>query len=60
MEGGRMTKTLWIGDVWQDGMKVDSVSSYKKSDCEREAAHYARVYGQDGIVSTRIKRKTEK
>lgn len=37
-------------EVWQDGMRVASAEG---PGAEREAAHYALVYGQDGPVTTK-------
>lgn len=37
-------------EVWQDGI---CVASAEGPGAEREAAHYALVYGQDGPVTTR-------
>lgn len=41
-------------EIIQDGMVVASVTG-RKDDAERQAAHYALIYGQDGPVEMRTK-----
>ncbi|CAL62446.1 Hypothetical protein HEAR2315 [Herminiimonas arsenicoxydans] len=45
-------------EIWQDGMCVAS-SSGPREDAQREALHYAAVYGQDGPVELREVRKAK-
>ena len=41
--------------VLQDGVEVaGGMGPY--ADCEREAAHYSLIYGQDGPVKVRLRR----
>lgn len=37
-------------ELWQDGMVVAAVESYKKTFARNEIDHYALVYGQDGPI----------
>lgn len=37
-------------DIWQGEALVASVDAPDEESCDREAAHYALVYGQDGPV----------
>jgi hypothetical protein len=39
--------------LWQDGIEVASVTAQTAEDADREIAHYAMVYGQDGPVEIR-------
>lgn len=44
------------GRILQDGMVVAEVSSGNLSDVQREIAHYAMMYGQDGPVAAEIRK----
>lgn len=46
-------------EIIQDGLVVASMTG-RKDDAERQAAHYALIYGQDGPVEMRAKRKAQR
>jgi hypothetical protein len=44
----------WLFSVHQDGMRVAAGDCPTKEDAEREANHYAMMYGQDGPVKVKV------
>jgi hypothetical protein len=45
----------WEFSVEQDGMVVASGEAPSEAEAKREAAHYAMMYSQDGLVKVSIK-----
>ena len=41
---------MFRAEIWQDGMMVAVIETPTYADMEREASHYAMMYGQDGPV----------
>lgn len=56
--GERVTFDVTI-EIIQDSLIVASVTG-RKDDAERQAAHYVLIYGQDGPVEMRTKRKAQR
>jgi predicted component of type VI protein secretion system len=50
--------TRWTFSVVQDGMEVALGEATIKAEAQREANHYAMMYGQDGPVTTSVRRAT--
>lgn len=46
-------KMVYRFEVWQEGMCVAYVESYKKCFAKREADHYANIYSTDGPVEVK-------
>lgn len=46
-------KTIYKGEVWQGGMRVAAVEGSNYANVNRETAHYAATYAQDGEVEVR-------
>lgn len=48
-----MKPLRFTGSVWQNGVQVAAVDAPDEESLERELAHYAMMYGQDGPVEIR-------
>lgn len=56
-----MTRAVsWSGSVYQDGLRVAGIVCRYKRDAQRELAHYAAMYGQDGPVSVRLRKNVRR
>ena len=47
---------MFRAEIWQDGAMVAAVEAPTYADMEREASHYAMIYGQDGPVEVYFSR----
>lgn len=46
---------MYVIDILQDGIRVAQVSSTSAAAALEEAAHYARIYAQDGPITFKVK-----
>ena len=51
--GGKAGVDDYAYGLFQDGLMVAAVYCDQQEDAEREIAHYAMIYGQDGPVEIR-------
>lgn len=49
-----------VMSVWQDGMKVAEVSGADHERVRADAAHYALMYGQDGPLQIKERRRRDR
>lgn len=50
----------WVGSVYQDGVRVAAVYAGTREQAEKEVAHYAMMYSQNGPVKVVIRKPRTK